>query len=191
MAGPGALVVYLPLLLAFNPCPPTIAHPTSPAPHHPTTLSAGWLFKKLYGRLPGDNDRAPMHDPDLDTEYRFDVHFIGAGGCWWVLDGWSGMAGGFGCGAGGLCMCFLSCMPATSSGKPAACARSDPPAVPSSTANVHYITGRTFSCWVKESGLQAGEQIRIKREGARVLIQRVPTDRKVGCSVGVEIAGLG
>ena len=40
---------------------------------------AGWLFKKLYGRLPGENDRAAMYDPDLDAEYRFDVSFISAG----------------------------------------------------------------------------------------------------------------
>ena len=51
-------------------------------------------------------------------------------------------------------------------------------------ANVHYITGKTFSGWVRESGLQAGEQVRMKKDGARVLIQRVPSDRKAsrtGC----------
>lgn len=42
-------------------------------------MRAGWLFKKLYGRLPGDTDRAPMFDPDLDVEYRFDVSFVSAG----------------------------------------------------------------------------------------------------------------
>ncbi|KAL4425853.1 hypothetical protein ABPG75_009869 [Micractinium tetrahymenae] len=79
----------------------TLAHQQCPI--------AGWLFKKLYGRLPGDTDRAPMYDPDLDAEYRFDVSFVSA-------------------------------------------------------ANVHYVTGRTFSTWVRESGLQAGEQIRIRKE---------------------------
>ena len=43
---------------------------------------------------------------------------------------------------------------------------------------MHYITGKTFSGWVRESGLQAGEQVRMKKDGARVLIQRVPSDRK-------------
>ena len=44
---------------------------------------------------------------------------------------------------------------------------------------MHYLTGHTFSGWVREAGLQAGEQIRMKKEGGRVLIQRVPADRKV------------
>lgn len=44
-----------------------------------TPTSAGWLFKKLYGRLPGESDRAPVYDPDLDAEYRFDVSFVSAG----------------------------------------------------------------------------------------------------------------
>jgi len=45
-------------------------------------------------------------------------------------------------------------------------------------ANVHYITGKTFSSWVRESGLQAGEQIRMRKEGGRVVIQRVPSSKK-------------
>ncbi|PRW59423.1 BREAST CANCER SUSCEPTIBILITY 1-like protein isoform B [Chlorella sorokiniana] len=85
---------------------------------------AGWLFKKLYGRLPADADSATVYDPDLDADFCFDVNFISA-------------------------------------------------------ANVHYLTGRTFSGWVREAGLQAGEQIRMKKEGGRVLIQRVPADRKI------------
>jgi hypothetical protein len=44
---------------------------------------------------------------------------------------------------------------------------------------VHYITGKTFGAWVRESGLQAGEQIRMKREGSQVIIQRVPASKKV------------
>ena len=39
---------------------------------------AGWLFRKLYGRLPNESDKAVMVDADLGTEYRFDVNFIGA-----------------------------------------------------------------------------------------------------------------
>lgn len=41
------------------------------------------------------------------------------------------------------------------------------------------MTGRAFSGWMREAGLQAGEQIRMKKEGGRVLIQRVPADRRV------------
>jgi hypothetical protein len=36
------------------------------------------LRLQLYGRLPGDTDRAPMHDPTLGADFRFDVAFIGA-----------------------------------------------------------------------------------------------------------------
>lgn len=57
-------------------------------------------------------------------------------------------------------------------------------------ANVHYLTGRTFSGWVREAGLQAGEQVRMKKEGGRVLIQRVPADRKVRGRLGMG-GGLG
>jgi hypothetical protein len=52
------------------------------------------------------------------------------------------------------------------------------PSCPILAANVHYITGRAFGAWVRESGLQAGEQIRMKNEGGRVLIQRVTSDKK-------------
>jgi hypothetical protein len=38
-----------------------------------------------------------------------------------------------------------------------------------------------FGGWVRDSGLQAGEQIRMRREGGRVVIQRVPSDRKASC----------
>lgn len=64
---------------------------------------------------------------------------------------------------------------------PSTCVAS--PLLSPAAANVHYVTGRTFSAWVRESGLQAGEQIRIRKEagGGRVVIQRVPADRKVGC----------
>lgn len=41
-------------------------------------LYTGWLFKKLYSRLPLESDKALMLDPDLNQEYRFDVNFIGA-----------------------------------------------------------------------------------------------------------------
>lgn len=44
---------------------------------------------------------------------------------------------------------------------------------------MHYITGKTFGAWVRESGLQAGEQIRMKREGSTVIIQRVPAAHRV------------
>lgn len=44
----------------------------------PTPTPSGWLFKKLFGRLPSENDKAVMTDPDLAQEYRFDVNFIGA-----------------------------------------------------------------------------------------------------------------
>lgn len=54
---------------------------------------------------------------------------------------------------------------------------------PSPAANVHYITGKMFGGWVRDSGLQAGEQIRMRREGGRVVIQRVPSDRKASCVV--------
>lgn len=94
----------------------TIAHQQCPI--------AGWLFKKLYSRLPLESDKALMLDPDLNQEYKFDVNFIGA-------------------------------------------------------ANVHYITGRNFGAWMRESGLRAQEQIRVKKDGSRVLIQRVPSDMKV------------
>jgi hypothetical protein len=47
-----------------------------------------------------------------------------------------------------------------------------------SAANVHYITGKVFGSWVRESGLQAGEQIRLRRDDGRVVIQRVPLGPK-------------
>jgi len=37
-----------------------------------------------------------------------------------------------------------------------------------SAANVHYITGREFSVWIRESGLKAGEQIKIRLEQQQV-----------------------
>ena len=46
---------------------------------------------------------------------------------------------------------------------------------PIHAANVHYVTGRTFSTWMRVSGLQAGEP-----GTGRIVIQRVPSDRKVG-----------
>jgi hypothetical protein len=43
-----------------------------------------------------------------------------------------------------------------------------------SAANVHYITGREFSVWIRESGLKAGEQIKIRLEQQQVQ-QQQPT----------------
>ena len=41
------------------------------------------------------------------------------------------------------------------------------------------LQGRNFGAWMRESGLRAQEQIRVKKDGGRVLIQRVPSDMKV------------
>ena len=68
------LLPFTPAMHHPYPCPHSLPPASSPPP-------AGWLFKKLYGRLPGDSDRAVMYDPDLEAEYRFDITFIGAGGC--------------------------------------------------------------------------------------------------------------
>lgn len=70
---------------------------------------AGWLFRKLYGRVPTDADTAAMHDPVLGSDFVFEVNFVPA-------------------------------------------------------ANVHYITGRGFGSWIKESGLRSGDQIRVWRD---------------------------
>lgn len=47
-----------------------------------------------------------------------------------------------------------------------------------SAANVHYITGRAFSTWLKDSGIKSGEQIRVWKDssntaGGQVMISRV------------------
>jgi hypothetical protein len=39
---------------------------------------AGWLYRKLYGRAPGDTDTAPMRDPALATNFLFEVGFVPA-----------------------------------------------------------------------------------------------------------------
>lgn len=41
------------------------------------------------------------------------------------------------------------------------------------------VQGRNFGAWMRESGLRASEQIRVKKDGNRVLIQRVPSDMRV------------
>lgn len=105
------------------------------------------------------------YDTDLDTDFTFDVNFISAGEQRMQQ-----------------CSCFLHVLCDTLPALPT-CPLACPlfPALPA--ANVHYLTGRTFSGWVREAGLQAGEQIRMKKEGGRVLIQRVPADRKVNSGV--------
>ena len=184
-----------------------VCHLLAPLPPPPAArMHAGWLFKKLYGRLPADSDRAPMYDPQLGAEFRFDVSFIAAGG--WV--GGQGCELGVGVGARGtssgctalcvglkaphgrttyLCVCD-ALLPATCLLLPSAVANPPAVAAAAAAANVHYITGKAFGGWMREAGLQAGEQIRMRRDieggpgGGRVLIQRVPAEKKVGGRVG-------
>ena len=172
--------VDLPCLLPLtSPLPPSLPPPPP---------GAGWLFKKLWGRLPADVDRASCYDPDLGFTYTFDVSFTPAGAPPGnqraatlpalrlllleraVLVECSGV----------LLACHALHPPAHAVADSPAATRSPalPPA-PAPPANVHYFQGRTYSAWMRECGLQAGEQIRLKRDGTRVLIQRVPVDRRV------------
>jgi hypothetical protein len=48
----------------------TLAHQQCPI--------AGWLYRKLYGRTPGETDTAPMRDPALATNFLFEVAFVPA-----------------------------------------------------------------------------------------------------------------
>jgi hypothetical protein len=90
---------------------------------------AGWLFRKLYDRLPGEADVAPMRDPDLGADYQFEVSYVAA-------------------------------------------------------ANIHYITGRAFGAWIRDSGLRSGERIKLARgEDGTVLLQRVAPETGVPMQV--------
>jgi hypothetical protein len=48
----------------------TLAHQQCPV--------AGWLYRKLYGRLPADADSAPMTDPVLGADFAFEVTYVPA-----------------------------------------------------------------------------------------------------------------
>ena len=39
---------------------------------------AGWLYRKLYGRVPAETDAAAMHDPSLGADFHFEVSFVPA-----------------------------------------------------------------------------------------------------------------
>lgn len=52
--------------------------------HHQLPI-AGWLFNKLYGRYPSDNDKAPIHDPELHTDFNFDVSFLSAANIHYIV----------------------------------------------------------------------------------------------------------
>lgn len=69
---------------------PSPSYPSHHPHPHPTP---GWLFKKLYGRLPSESDKAVMTDPDLGTEFRFDVNFIGAANVHYITVGVGGWVG--------------------------------------------------------------------------------------------------
>ena len=96
---------------------------------------AGWLFRKLYGRVPADADSAPMHDPVLASDYVFEVNFVPA-------------------------------------------------------ANVHYITGRGFGAWIKESGLRSGDQIRVWRDNTGVKLCKMAPGQDLGISTQAAAAPI-
>lgn len=48
----------------------TLAHQQCPV--------AGWLYRKLYGRLPADANAAPMTDPVLGADFAFEVNYVPA-----------------------------------------------------------------------------------------------------------------
>ena len=128
----------------------------------------------------------PFAWPLPAQEYRFDVNFIGAANVHYFTVRRTGWDEG---GPGGTNSCSYECeglhrelagsaargrlagifAPSSSRRLPARC-------------SCAALQGRSFGAWMRESGLRAGEQIRVKRDAGHVLIQRVPADMKVGAA---------
>ena len=124
----------------------------------------------------------PFAWPLPAQEYRFDVNFIGAANVhYFTVRGragtrvpWQLLLLGL-CEAGGCTGIWQAdrlagiLAPSSSRLLPARC-------------SCAALQGRSFGAWMRESGLRAGEQIRVKRDAGHVLIQRVPADMKVGAA---------